>query len=100
MLRTLLFFSGVLSFIYFLRPDVFPSKRHIEDTLGVSTINQVANAEIVRQALLIHCLNSQTLPSRLNQLYENELSKDRFVDLDSLYKLTNKGNCEFELTAK
>lgn len=100
MLRVLLIVSGILSFIYFLRPDVFPNQRKVEDTLGISTINQVANAEIVRQAVMIRCINTQELPNSLNELYGNELSKDQLVDLDSLYTLTDKGDCSFELTAK
>lgn len=100
MLRLLLFLTGLLSFIYFLRPDVFPSKRQMENTLGLSTITQAANAEIVRQALLIHCINHQKLPATLNTLYQDELSKDKFIDLDTLYNLEDKGNCEFDLTTK
>lgn len=98
MLRILLLLSGILSFIYFLRPDVFPSRRNVEDTLGISTISQAANMEVVRQALLIHCLNNGKLPNKLNDLYENELRQDKFIDLDSLYKLTDKNNCEFEIS--
>lgn len=100
MLRVLLFFTGILSFIYFLRPDVFPNRRQVENTLGISTINQVANSEIVRQALLIHCINKQKLPKTLNQLYEDELSKDKFIDLDSMYSFRDLGDCQFELIAK
>ena len=100
MLRAILFISGILSFFYFLRPDVFPTKRLIEDTLGISIISAAANAEIVRQALIIHCLNTQKLPSSLNELYKNELSNDKFVDLDSLYKVIDKYDCNFELKAR
>ncbi len=100
MIRLLLFFTGVLSFIYFLHPDVFPTKRSLETTLGLSQINQRANAEIVRQALVIHCINTDKLPTSLNQLYGTELSKEKFVDLDAIYKLVRKTNCEFELKTK
>jgi hypothetical protein len=100
MLRLTVLISGILSFVYFLRPDVFPTRRSFENTFGITQISQLANAEIVRQALLIHCLNNQKLPQNLNQLYNNELSDDRFVDLESLYEFTNEGNCNFKLTAK
>lgn len=100
MLRVIIFLSGILSFIYFIRPDTLPAKKAIGETLGVSKINQAVNAEIVRQALLIHCINKQKLPTALNQLYGDELSKEKFVDLDSIYRVEDKGNCDFELIGK
>lgn len=100
MLRLVLLVSAILSFIYFLRPDTFPTKKQVEDTLGISTVGQLVNAEVVRQALIIHCINNQKLPTKLNQLYDNELSKDKYVDLDSFYLLKDKGNCEFDLEAQ
>ena len=98
MLRAILFLSGILSFIYFLRPDVLPTKLSVENTLGINTITAAANAEIVRQALLIHCINNQSLPSHLNELYENELSKEKYLDLDTLFSYTVEKDCDFELT--
>ena len=100
MLRAILFISGILSFFYFLRPDVFPNKREVENTLGISTISTAANAEIVRQALLIHCINNQNLPSTLNELYENELSKEKYLDLDKIFSYSAEKDCTFKLSPK
>lgn len=100
MLRAILFISGILSFFYFLRPDVFSFKREVENTLGISTISAAANAEVVRQALLIHCINNQSLPTTLNELYEDELSKEKYLDLDKLFSYSVGKDCTFKLSAK
>ena len=100
MLRAILFLSGILSFFYFLKPQVFHSKLAVENTLGINTISAAANAEIVRQALTIHCINTQSLPSTLNELYENELSKEKYLDLDKIFSYSVEKDCDFELSLK
>ncbi len=100
MLRAILFISGILSFFYFFRPDVFPTKLNVENTLGISTISAAANTEIVRQALLIHCINNQRLPSTLNELYEEELSKEKYLNLDKLFSYSVEKDCDFKLSLK
>ena len=100
MLRLSLFLSGLASFLYFLAPQNFPDLAPSgEKVLGVKSINQVVNRETVYTAILAYCLDEGHLPSDLNQLYEKELSPERRIDLNTLYRLnsTDPNSCEFNL---
>ena len=82
MLRLTLLVTGVLSFIYFLKPQYFSQVKPAgEKVLGIKTLNQAVNIETVRTALTIYCINKQTLPKNLNELYRDELSKEKYLDL-------------------
>lgn len=101
MLRLTLLVTGVLSFIYFLKPQYFSQvKTSGEKVLGIQTLNQVVNIETVKTALMIHCINKQILPTNLNELYHDELSKEKYLDLENIFYYKSGKNCEFELTPK
>ncbi len=101
MVKLFLLFSGVVSFLYFLKPQYFsPIQASGEKVLGIRTINQAVNIETVKTALNIYCINKQGLPNKLNQLYENELSKDKYLDLDAYFSYSPKMGCEFNLTPR
>ena len=101
MLRLTLLVTGVISFIYFFKPDVFePVKSSGEKVLGIKTLNQSVNIETVKTALLIHCINKNKLPEKLNDLYEDELAKEKYLDLEKIFSYSVEKNCEFNLTPK
>ncbi len=101
MFRLTLLVTGVISFIYFSKPGVFePVKSSGEKVLGIKTLNQGVNIETVKTALLIHCINKSSLPEKLNDLYQDELSKEKYLDLDKIFSYSIEGNCEFNLTPK
>jgi len=101
MLRLALLISGILSFWYFLQPETFSGlKKSSENVLGITTLNQTVNIETVKTALLIYCINKQYLPRRLNDLYKEELSSDKYFDLDKNFYYKPLDNCEFELKVR
>lgn len=100
MIRLTLLVTGILSFLHFVYPQSFSLGKKTPDVLGISTIQTTANLSTVSQAIQIYCLNHDNLPSNLNSLYENELDKRKYLDLDRVYSLENLGNCEFNLKIK
>lgn len=101
MLRLTLLVTGVLSFIYFLKPQYFSHvKTSGEKVLGIKTINQTVNVDTVKTALMIYCINKLSLPRNLNELYNEELSKEKYLDLDNIFFYYPGKSCEFRLTPK
>ena len=101
MVRLTLLVTGVLSLIYFLKPQFFSQVKPAGDkVLGIETLNQAVNIETVKTALTIFCINQQSLPGNLNELYSEELSKDKYIDLDKIFFYKPSEDCEFELRPK
>jgi len=101
MFRLITLASGVLSLIFFLKPQYFSSVKTSGDkVLGIKTLNQTANIETVKTALMIHCINKQTLPKNLNELYSDELSSEKYLNLEEIFFYSRGENCEFKLTPK
>ena len=100
MLRLTLLVSALISFLYFAFPQNFSFTKKVGDVLGISNIEAAANSQTVSTALNIYCINNGHLPNNLNELYKNELSKDKHLDLDKIYSLKVLKDCEFNLTPK
>lgn len=101
MFKIALLLTGILSFIYFLKPTVFePIKTSGEKVLGVKTLNKAVNIGTVKTALTIYCIDKGELPVNLNDLYEEVLSKDNYIDLNTLFKFEPEDKCEFNLSPK
>ncbi len=100
MLKGLLLISGLLSLLYFLSPNSFPQKESYEKLLGITQAAQVANAETVKNAVTLYCLDNGQLPENLNILYEKELSKTNYLDLDKNYSIQGSSDCSFQIKAK
>lgn len=92
---------ALLSFIHFLNPGFFaPIKESGEKVLGVRQINQAANIGTVREALTIYCIEHNALPPNLNQLYNSELSRGQYLDLDANFAYQKGKDCGFQLIPK
>lgn len=102
MLKLTLLVTALVSFVNFCFPKSFAlSKAAGEKVLGIKQTTQMLNIETVRTAVLAHCLATTRLPDKLNDLYQNELLKERFLDLDSNFTLIKGQNfCQFDLTPK
>ncbi len=103
MLRLSLLISGLISFWYFLNPASFGAWSETGDkVLGIQSLNQAVNRQAVYTAVLAFCLDNQTLPENLNQLYEKEIDDKNKIDLNELYSMETKNSqtCEFQLTPK
>jgi hypothetical protein len=103
MLKLSLILSGLLSFWYFLNPGSFAGLSQAGgEVLGARSVNQAANRQTVYIALLAFCLDKQTLPKDLNELYAAELSKEKRIDLNQLFRIESKSPaiCEFQLVSK
>ena len=100
MLRLTLLVTALLSFFNFVFPHAFTLKPKLGDVLGISQVESVANIQVTKEAVTIYCINHGSLPENLNKLYDSELSKSKFVDLDKMYFLTQGSGCDFELIPK
>lgn len=99
MFRLTLLVTAIISFLHFAFPQSFTFVK-TGDVLGINKIETAANLSVVETAVQIYCINNGFLPQKLNILYQNELSKKRYLDLDKNFELKNKQNCDFTLTAK
>lgn len=100
MLRLILLVTGIISFLHFAFPQNFSLKPKTGDVLGINQIEATTNYQVTKEALTIYCINNGTLPENLNKLYDSELSKSKFLDLDKIYYLQKLQGCDFELVSK
>lgn len=100
MFRLTLLVTGLISFLYFAFPQSMPNSDKIGQVLGVVQSESLINLPTVETAVTIYCINHQQLPESLNILYENELSKQKYLDLDQNYVYSKFSGCDFKLSPK
>lgn len=100
MLKLFLLVTGLVSFLHFAFSESIPNSKKIGEVLGISKMSSLANFQVVSIAVNIYCLNKGHLPENLNILYQDELSKNNKIDLDSIFTFQKGQNCEFKLKPK
>jgi hypothetical protein len=102
MLRLTILVTAALSFVHFMFPKTFaPAEKTGETILGIRQTTQALNLQTVKTAVLAYCLSTTELPEKLNDLFQNELLRERFLDLDNYFNLEKgSGFCQFKLTPK
>ncbi len=101
MLRLTLLVTVVLSFLNFVNPNTFAFvDKNKEKVLGIDRINQSINIETVKTGLLVYCIEKGYLPTELNDLYRDVLSREKFLDLDKTFSYSLGKDCKFNLTPK
>lgn len=99
MFKLTLLVTVVISFAHFISPASFKVEK-FDNVLGLDQLGQNVNLAVVREGLLIYCINHQSLPSSLNELYKNELSDRLLINLDKIYSYSPQTGCDFKLTQK